>query len=442
MSPLRTLAFLALIGVCSCQASDCSYRGLLTHLNLTTTDKVMAVMRPVKNWTTPTLVQMDLVLYGILEVDEKSQTVTSHIWIRMGWTNEFLTWNLSDFCGIDSMTIPRSSLWIPDVSIEEDASDTGTIHNSPVITLSPSGSVLANSRQRLTSTCLLMVAMFPFDKQRCHFTFSSLSSDEETITLGTVSNDTRLTKVSKLLMVTRGEWHLEDIEIEDCSKNRTSGCQSRLVYTVIISRKPLLYVIIFIVPLFYFVLLDVCSFFISGARGEKLSFKVTILLSISVLLLILKDLLPSTEDSLPMIARYCVGIFALVGISVLEAMLVGFLYDLDGCCSNAQTPDDAQVDIQLEVDFHKESDGAEEPPERPSLPLNRPDDRDLLRLILEEVKTARREAGGPEEDERRPGSYRRLSEIIDSAFFVLYFLTVAVFLTYMNVVWMTQIISI
>ncbi|XP_075937790.1 5-hydroxytryptamine receptor 3A-like [Anarhichas minor] len=401
----------------------------------------MAVMRPVKNWTTPTLVQMDLVLYGILEVDEKSQTVTSHIWIRMGWTNEFLTWNPSDFCGIDRMTIPRSSLWIPDVDIEEDASDTGTIHNSPVISLSPSGSVLANTRQRLTSTCLLIITLFPFDKQRCNFTFSSMTSDAETIALGTASTDTLLTRVSEQLMVTRGEWNLDKIEIDYCSKNR-SGCQSSLVYTIIISRKPMLYVIIFIVPLFYFVLLDVCSFFISEARGEKLSFKVTVLLSISVLLLILKDLLPSTEDRLPMIATYCVGIFALVGISVLEAMLVGFLYDLDGYCSNAQTPDDAQVDIQLEVDFHKESDGAEEPPERSSLPLNRPDDRDLLRLILEEVKTARREAGGPEEDERRPGCYRRLSKIIDSVFFVLYFLTVAGFLTYMNVVWMTQIISI
>ncbi|KAM6913343.1 5-hydroxytryptamine receptor 3A [Lycodopsis pacificus] len=441
MSTLRTLAFLALIGVCSCQASDCSYRGLLTHLNLTTTDKVLAVIRPVKNWTTPTLVLMDLVLYGILEVDEKSQTVTSHVWIRMSWTNEFLTWNPSDFCGIDRMTIPRSSLWIPDVNIEEDASDSGTIRSGPLITLSPSGSVVTNTRQRLTSTCLLMVALFPFDTQRCQFSFSSMSSDAETITLGTATNDTLLTRVSEQLMVTRGEWNLDKIEIEDCRKNGTSGCQSRLVYTVIISRKPMLYLIIFIVPLFYFVLLDVCSFFISEARGEKLSFKVTVLLSISVLLLILKDLLPSTEDSLPMIATYCVGIFALVGISVLEAMLVGFLYDLDGCCSNAQTPADAQEDIQLEVDFHKGSDGAEEPPERSSLPLNRPDDRDLLGLILEEVKTARREAGGPQEVERRPGCYRRLSKIIDSVFFVLYFLTVAGFLTYMYVVWMAQIIS-
>ncbi len=63
----------------------------------------------------------------------------------------------------------------------------------------------------------------------------------------------------------------------------------------------MLYVINLIVPLFYLLVLDLASFFISEARGEKLSFKVTVLLSISVLLLILQDMLPSTEDSLPMI---------------------------------------------------------------------------------------------------------------------------------------------
>lgn len=59
----------------------------------------------------------------------------------------------------------------------------------------------------------------------------------------------------------------------------------------------------FIVPLFYLLVLDLASFFINDARGEKLGFKITILLSISVLLLILKDILPSTEDNLPMIGE-------------------------------------------------------------------------------------------------------------------------------------------
>lgn len=36
------------------------------------------------------------------------------------WINEFLTWNSSDFCGINMLTIPRSMLWIPDMHIQEE----------------------------------------------------------------------------------------------------------------------------------------------------------------------------------------------------------------------------------------------------------------------------------------------------------------------------------
>ncbi len=55
-------------GFSSSQTSDCSYLGLLKHLNVTPTNDVLAIMRPVKNWTSTTLVQMDMLLYGILQV--------------------------------------------------------------------------------------------------------------------------------------------------------------------------------------------------------------------------------------------------------------------------------------------------------------------------------------------------------------------------------------
>lgn len=36
------------------------------------------------------------------------------------WTDEFLTWNPSEFCGMEKMTVPRSMLWVPDVVIAEE----------------------------------------------------------------------------------------------------------------------------------------------------------------------------------------------------------------------------------------------------------------------------------------------------------------------------------
>ncbi|XP_063077002.1 acetylcholine receptor subunit alpha-like [Engraulis encrasicolus] len=90
-------------------------------------------------------------------------------------------------------------------------------------------------------------------------------------------------------------------------------------------RKPLLYVVNFLLPVLYFLLLDLASFFISERGGEKLSFKVTVLLAISVLLLILHDMLPSTDQHIPLIGIYCLGIFSFVALSLLETIFVSFL---------------------------------------------------------------------------------------------------------------------
>ncbi|CAB1312467.1 unnamed protein product, partial [Coregonus sp. 'balchen'] len=86
--------------------------------------------------------------------------------------------------------------------------------------------------------------------------------------------------------------------------------------------RPLLY----LVNLFH--VLDLTSFFISEAKGEKLGSNVTILLSLSVLLLILTTM-PSIANNLPVIAPYCIIIFSLTGFSLLKTMLVRFLIDMD-----------------------------------------------------------------------------------------------------------------
>ncbi|XP_026209957.1 5-hydroxytryptamine receptor 3A-like isoform X2 [Anabas testudineus] len=440
MSAPRTLAFLALIGISSSQTSDCSYLSLLNNLTLAPTNELLTIMRPVRNWTNPSLVQLDMVMYGILDVDEKAQTVTSHIWTQMFWRNEFLTWNPSDFCGINVLVIPRSMLWIPDITILEDTSDTGSVQDSPLVSLYPNGLVSTSKHQVLTSTCHLNLFQFPFDTQQCNITFVSFNYEADTVKLGTGSTSTNLTSLSEQLMVTQGEWQLKNIEIFNYTFIKDNISRSKLAYMVSIKRKPMLYVAIFIVPLFYLLVLDLASFCINESSGEKLSFKVTILLSISVLLLILKDMLPSTEEKLPLIATYCTVIFALVGVSVLEAMVVSFLIGLDGYSGKeAQSSGNTHMDIQLEATYHKEPATYEEQgiakPEKRHLAMDWPSGLNLLRQILEEVKAARQEAGRQGKGELKPGRYKRLAQIIDYVFFALYFLTVASFSVCMYIVW-------
>ncbi|KAG7505661.1 5-hydroxytryptamine receptor 3A-like [Solea senegalensis] len=436
LTVVASLAFIATAaGVSSSQSTDCSYLSLLNHLTLTSSDEALSLTRPVKNWTTPTAVMLDLVLLGILQLDEKSQTVTSHAWIQTSWNNEYMRWNSSDFCGINMLTIPKSKFWVPDIFIQEDVSDSGSVEQSPLVSLYSTGWVLAKARHRLTFTCQLDLFLFPFDVQTCNITFSSMHHTGDVLQLGSLNNAAVLSTLSETLMVTEGEWELDNLTIIHIPYTSIVTDGNRLLYVVRLTRKPMLYVINLIVPLLYFLILDLASFFI---RGEKLNFKVTVLLSISVLLLILQDMLPSTDRRMLLMANLCVVVFSLVGMSILETMLVEFLMALDDCYPQKdQSSVSTNVKALQEVASHTEPAGAEEKGQVD--PVMSPKDQDLLKLILEEVKAAHQKMERPGKEERKPGRYTRLAIVINSVYFSLYFIAVVIYLVCMYLAWVDGI---
>ncbi|KAM9780538.1 5-hydroxytryptamine receptor 3A-like [Neosynchiropus ocellatus] len=422
MSPVWTVALVALSAfvVDSSQPNlDCSYMGLTKHLKLTSSNDDLSIIRPVVDWHHATNVSVDMLIYGILGVDEMSQTVTTHVWILVGWTNEILTWNVSEFCGIRSLTVPRTMIWNPDLYMLEDSSDSGTLVKGPMVILDYTGEAASFISGKLITVCSLNLRLYPFDIQYCNITFMSLTMDANELRLGLQKEDVIKKQLSSKVLITKGEWELIEMDVLLTTEEGLMN-KSQLAYRMTLKRKPMLHIINFIVPLFYLLILDLASFFISHSSGEKLSFKVTVLLSISVLLLILQDMLPSTEDQLPLIASYCIGIFALVGVSLLECMLMCFLCSMDEWCpkktqkggnsdQDVHTDEPAVVSEQVDMKMRKQA---------------RPSDHDLLAMILQEVKAAEQEVV---HTEKTLGFYAKVARVIDVIFFTLYLLAVIIF---------------
>ena len=68
-------------------------------------------------------------------------------------------------------------------------------------------------------------------------------------------------------------------------------------------RRSILYIVNFLLPVLFFLGLDLASFLISDSGGEKLSFKVTVLLAVTVLQLILNEILPASSNRIPLIGK-------------------------------------------------------------------------------------------------------------------------------------------
>ncbi|XP_078136076.1 5-hydroxytryptamine receptor 3A-like [Sander vitreus] len=115
-------------------------------------------------------------------------------------------------------------------------------------------------------------------------------------------------------------------------------------------RRSILYIANFLVPIMFFFCLDLASFLISDSGGEKLGFKVTVLLAVTVMQLILNDILPSSSDRIPLIAVYCIGMFGLMMLSLLETILVMHLMEKD----SASQDNEADKDQSLSEDCNKQ----------------------------------------------------------------------------------------
>lgn len=47
--------------------------------------------------------------------DERNQVLTSYLWVRQAWLDAHLTWDKDAYDGIDSIRVPSSYVWRPDI---------------------------------------------------------------------------------------------------------------------------------------------------------------------------------------------------------------------------------------------------------------------------------------------------------------------------------------
>lgn len=92
-----------------------------------------------------------------------------------------------------------------------------------------------------------------------------------------------------------------------CSWSFTSRMTDRIVLRcpgqITMKRQSLLYIVNFLLPILFLLSLDIASFLISEREGEKLGFKVTVLLGVTVMQLLLNEILPSSSDRIPLVGK-------------------------------------------------------------------------------------------------------------------------------------------
>ncbi|XP_075957601.1 5-hydroxytryptamine receptor 3A-like [Anarhichas minor] len=278
-------------------------------------------VRPVKDWRTSTIVAIDLMVYSILNVDEKNQVLTTYVWYRQSWTDEFLVWNPEDFDEVKQVSIPTTNVWVPDILINEFV-DVGKSPDIPYVYVTHDGLVRNYKPIQVVTACTLNIYNFPFDVQKCSLTFQSWLHTIDDINITLMRSPEEL-REDKSVFMNQGEWELLHILSNyKIFSVDNDDYYAEMKFHVVIRRRPLFYTVNLLLPSIFLMVMDIVGFYLPPDSGERVSFKITLLLGYSVFLIIVSDTLPATAIGTPLIGVYFVVCMALLVISLTETVLI------------------------------------------------------------------------------------------------------------------------
>uniref|UniRef100_A0A3B3HN86 Uncharacterized protein n=1 Tax=Oryzias latipes TaxID=8090 RepID=A0A3B3HN86_ORYLA len=413
---------------------ECSWESILKKFDLRENNVKYTMGRPVKDHHHVTLVYMEMDIFVILDVKEADQTLVSYIWVYWRWNNEHIHWNPDQFCEQTHILVPAKLLWKPDLTIEE-MTDCDKTAPSSLLNIRHDGWIEYRNGQVVDITCKMDFYRFPFDYQVCKISFKSIMHSDEELLLVNNRNETLTHYEILKFLQPESDWHFEMAETNTETVDYFGFNQTKIVYTITMERYPILYVANLLLPLLFFVCLDFASFLMSETGGEKIGFKVTILLSVTLMQFLLNDILPPSTGSVPLMVIFCVWIFTMMLLSLLVTIFVRYLIDKDQTCKVKKNHSPLKccfAGIRKWIHCSSAEDTAEEDESFPKEGCSDPQSEVSLVLerVSEELSEMRKSItllSSRTEDEK-PGCWSRVADIINKVFAVSYIISVIMFM--------------
>ncbi|XP_071969555.1 5-hydroxytryptamine receptor 3A-like [Engystomops pustulosus] len=174
---------------------------------------------------------------------------------------------------------------------------------------------------RMMCMCPFQIYFFPFDQHTCDLTFQSQLHTVEHINVSMWRKLEHMKKdVSKFY--DKGEWELLSIDYNYLEVDELGDRFGMLAFHVIFRRHPIYYVMNLIVPSAFLIIMDIIGFYLPPESGERISFKITLLLGYSVFLIIVSETLPASAQGTPLIEVYFIFCMALLVISLMESIFM------------------------------------------------------------------------------------------------------------------------
>ncbi|KAM6954011.1 neuronal acetylcholine receptor subunit alpha-2 [Aplochiton taeniatus] len=275
--------------------------------------------RPVSNISDVVIVKFGLSIAQLIDVDEKNQMMTTNVWLKQEWNDYKLRWRPSDFDNVTSIRVPSELIWVPDIVLYNNADGEFAVTHMTKAHLFYTGKIRWVPPAIYKSSCSIDVTFFPFDQQNCKMKFGSWTYDKAKIDLERFENTVDLNNYWE-----SGEWAIINA-VGTYNTKKYDCCHEiypDITYFFIIRRLPLFYTINLIIPCLLISCLTVLVFYLPSDCGEKITLCISVLLSLTVFLLLITEIIPSTSLVIPLIGEYLLFTMIFVTLSIVITVFV------------------------------------------------------------------------------------------------------------------------
>ncbi|KAK2816568.1 hypothetical protein Q7C36_022839 [Tachysurus vachellii] len=288
-------------------------------------------IRPARHPDDKVDVQVKLTLTNLISLNEKEETLTTNVWIEIQWEDYRLSWNASEYYNIGVVRVPCTSVWLPDIVLENNIDGKFGVAYYANVLIYSSGGIYWLPPAIYRSTCSIEITYFPFDWQNCTLVFRSqtYSANEINIILAIdyeTNKPIEWVDIDPEAFTENGEWAIKHRPARKLINTRYSPEDleyQEVYFNLIIQRKPLFYIINMILPCSLISSLVVLAYFMPAkAGGQKITVSISVLLAQTVFLFLIAQKIPETSLSVPLIGKYLIFVMSVTTLIVTNCIIV------------------------------------------------------------------------------------------------------------------------
>ncbi|KAI4544560.1 hypothetical protein MJG53_020407 [Ovis ammon polii x Ovis aries] len=247
------------------------------------------------------------------------------------WCDYRLRWDPRDYGGLWVLRVPSTMVWQPDIVLENNVDGVFEVALYCNVLVSPDGCVYWLPPAIFRSSCPVSVTYFPFDWQNCSLIFQSQTYSTNEINLQLSQEDGQTIEwifidPEAFTGNQNGEWAIRHrpakMLLDETAPAEEAGHQ-KVVFYLLIQRKPLFYVINIIAPCVLISSVAILIYFLPAkAGGQKCTVAINVLLAQTVFLFLVAKKVPETSQAVPLISKYLTFLLVVTILIVVNAVVV------------------------------------------------------------------------------------------------------------------------